>query len=140
MSESLSWCNIQAWFSHSLGLFMPTASLKRFKTSWSNCFVCHLNCWYKFVMDMLFLKFLHCHFVTIERSLCTCSLQRINLETNAYSRKGQMENCCQDLPVGALSSRTAPSVLVGALLKKVSLFFLKHTSYTQNKRDMEYID
>jgi len=42
--------------------------------------------------------------------------------TNAHSEKGQMTVCCQNLPVGALSSRTAPSVLVGELFKKFGLF------------------
>jgi hypothetical protein len=32
-----------------------------------------------------------------------------------------MEVCCQNLPLGALSSRSAPSVLVGALLKNVGI-------------------
>jgi hypothetical protein len=31
--------------------------------------------------------------------------------------------CCQNQPLGALSSRSAPSVLVGALFKKFGLFF-----------------
>jgi len=30
--------------------------------------------------------------------------------------------CCQNLPLGALSSHSAPSVLVGALFKKFGLF------------------
>jgi len=42
--------------------------------------------------------------------------------TNAYSETGQMAVCCQNLTLGALSSRSAPSVLVGALFKKFSLF------------------
>ena len=33
-----------------------------------------------------------------------------------------MAVCCQNLPVGALSSRSAPSLLVGALFKKICLF------------------
>ena len=33
-----------------------------------------------------------------------------------------MAVCCQNLPLGALSSRSAPSVLVGALFKKFGLF------------------
>jgi hypothetical protein len=42
--------------------------------------------------------------------------------TNAHSETGQMAICCQNLPLGALSSRNAPSVLVGALFKKFGLF------------------
>jgi hypothetical protein len=33
-----------------------------------------------------------------------------------------MTVCCQNLPLGALSIRSAPSVLVGALFKKFGLF------------------
>jgi hypothetical protein len=33
-----------------------------------------------------------------------------------------MAVCCQNLPLGALSSRSAPSVLGGALFKKFGLF------------------
>jgi hypothetical protein len=42
--------------------------------------------------------------------------------TNAHSETGQMAICCQNLLLGALSSRSAPSVLVGALFKKFGLF------------------
>ena len=42
--------------------------------------------------------------------------------TNAHSETGQMAVCCQNLTLGALSSRCALSVLVGALFKKLSLF------------------
>jgi hypothetical protein len=42
--------------------------------------------------------------------------------TNAHSKTGQMAVCCQNLPLGALSSRSVPSVLVGALFKKFSPF------------------
>ena len=34
-----------------------------------------------------------------------------------------MTICCQNLPLGALSSRSALSVLVGELFKKFGLFF-----------------
>jgi hypothetical protein len=42
--------------------------------------------------------------------------------TNAHSETGQMAVCCQNLPLGALSSRSAPSLLVGELFKKFGLF------------------
>ena len=42
--------------------------------------------------------------------------------TTVDSETGQMEVCCQILPLGELSSRSASSVLVGELLKKLSLF------------------
>ena len=35
---------------------------------------------------------------------------------------GQMAGCCQNLMLGALSSRSTLSVLVGALFKKFGLF------------------
>ena len=37
VSRPLSWCNIQAWFSHISNLFLQTASLERAKTFWYNC-------------------------------------------------------------------------------------------------------
>jgi hypothetical protein len=42
--------------------------------------------------------------------------------TNAHSETGQMAVCCQNLPLGALSSRSAPSLLFGALFKKFCIF------------------
>jgi len=42
--------------------------------------------------------------------------------TNAHSETGQMAVYCQNLTLGALSSRNALSVLVGALFKKFGLF------------------
>jgi hypothetical protein len=41
--------------------------------------------------------------------------------TNAHSKMGQMAVCCQNLPLGALSSHSAPSVLIGALFKMFGL-------------------
>jgi hypothetical protein len=42
--------------------------------------------------------------------------------TNAHSETGQMAVCRQNLPLGALSSHSAPSMLVGALFKTFGLF------------------
>jgi hypothetical protein len=42
--------------------------------------------------------------------------------TNAHSETGQMAVCCQNLTIGALSSRSALSLLLGALFKKFGLF------------------
>jgi len=42
--------------------------------------------------------------------------------TNAHSETGQMEVFCQNLPLGALSSRSAPSFPVGELFKKFGLY------------------
>ena len=43
-----------------------------------------------------------------------------------------MAVCCQNLPLGALSSRSAFSVLVGGLFKKFSLFFFEHAEIHEN--------
>jgi hypothetical protein len=48
---------------------------------------------------------------------CGCSST-----SNAHSETGKMAVCCQNLPLGALSSRSASSVLVGELFKKFCLF------------------
>jgi len=37
--------------------------------------------------------------------------------------------CCQNLPLGALRSRSAPSVVVGALFKKFGLFLNTPRTY-----------
>jgi hypothetical protein len=42
-----------------------------------------------------------------------------------------MTVCCQNLPLGALSSRSAPSLLVGALFKTIYLFF-EHAENQEN--------
>ena len=42
--------------------------------------------------------------------------------TNAHSETKQMAVCCQNLPLGVLSSHTTPSVLVGMVFKKCGLF------------------
>jgi hypothetical protein len=42
-----------------------------------------------------------------------------------------MAVCCQNLLLGALSSHSAPSVLVGALFKKFGLFF-EHAEIQEN--------
>jgi uncharacterized MnhB-related membrane protein len=45
----------------------------------------------------------------------------VALTNNAHSETGQMAVCCQNLTLGALSSRSALSVLIGALYKKFGL-------------------
>ena len=42
-----------------------------------------------------------------------------------------MAVCCQNLPLGALSSRSAPSTLVGELFRKFGLFF-EHAKIQEN--------
>jgi predicted TPR repeat methyltransferase len=48
------------------------------------------------------------------------------------AKGGQMAVCCQNLPLGELSSRSAPSVMVGELFKKFSHFF-EHRFITRLK-------
>ena len=43
-----------------------------------------------------------------------------------------MAVCCENLPLGALSSRSAPSVLVGELFKKFGIFFFEHAEIQEN--------
>jgi hypothetical protein len=59
----------------------------------------------------------------IRRTACArAQFSGCSSTTNAHSEKGQMAVCCQNLTLGALSSRSALSVLVGALLKNFGLF------------------
>ena len=59
----------------------------------------------------------------IRRTACArAKFSGYSSTTSAYSETGQMAFCCQNLPLGALSSRSAPSMLVGALFKS-SVFF-----------------
>jgi hypothetical protein len=59
----------------------------------------------------------------IRRTACARSqFSGCSSTTNAYSETKQMAVSCQNLPLGALSSRSASSVLVGALFKKFGLF------------------
>jgi hypothetical protein len=59
---------------------------------------------------------------TIRRTACArVQFSRCSSTTNAHSETGQMAVCCQNLPLGALSSCSATSVLVGAPFKKFGL-------------------
>jgi hypothetical protein len=53
--------------------------------------------------------------------------------TNAHSETGQTAVCCQNLLLGALSSCSAPSVLVGVLFKKFGFFWTRGDSGTCDK-------
>jgi hypothetical protein len=60
----------------------------------------------------------------IRRTFYACAqFSRCSSTTNARSETAQMAVCCQNLPPGALSSRSSPSLLVGELFKKFDLFF-----------------
>ena len=63
----------------------------------------------------------------IRRTACArAQFSGCSSTTNTHSETGKMAVCCQNLPLSALSSRSVPSVLVGALFKKFGLFF-EHT-------------
>ena len=65
----------------------------------------------------------------IRRTVCArAQFSGCRSTTNTHSRMGQMAVCCQTLMLDALSSRSALSVLVGALFKKFGLFLnMPHT-------------
>jgi hypothetical protein len=59
----------------------------------------------------------------IRRTACArAQFNGCSSTTNSHSETGQMAVCCQTLTLGALSSRSALSLLVGALFKKFGLF------------------
>ena len=58
----------------------------------------------------------------IRRTACArAQFSGCSSTTNAHTETGQMAVCCQNLTLGALNSRSALSVLVGALFKKFGL-------------------
>jgi hypothetical protein len=59
----------------------------------------------------------------IRRTACACAqFGGCSSTNNAHSEAGQMAVCCQNLTLGAYSSLSALSLLVGALFKKFFLF------------------
>jgi hypothetical protein len=67
----------------------------------------------------------------IRRTACArAQFSGCSSTTNAHSETGQIAVCCQNLTLGALSSRSALSVLFGALFKKFGLFF-EHALYVK---------
>jgi hypothetical protein len=58
--------------------------------------------------------------MSISRRATSAELSKCT--TNAHSETGQTAVCCQNLPLGALSSRSAPSMLM-ANYSKSSVFF-----------------
>jgi hypothetical protein len=57
---------------------------------------------------------------------------------NTHSETGQMVVCCQNLPLGALGSRSAPSLLFGELFKKFGLFSTQGDSGKCDKRTVRH--
>jgi hypothetical protein len=59
----------------------------------------------------------------IRRTACArAQFNGCSSTTNAHSETGQMRISCQNLPLGGVCRSSAPSVLVGTLFKKFSLF------------------
>jgi hypothetical protein len=59
----------------------------------------------------------------IQRTACaSAQFSGCSTTTNPHSEMGQMAVCCQSLTLGALSSCSTLSVLVGVLLKSSVLF------------------
>ena len=66
----------------------------------------------------------------IRRIACARSqFSRCSSTTNAHSETGRMAVCSQHLALGALSSRSGLSMLVGALFKKFGLFLNKPCTF-----------
>jgi hypothetical protein len=118
---------------------ISTESALRLLSAPSVCLVKQLKCVGKIVTKFAakFHKYTHTHTHTHTRCssssfIVTLSLIRrtacgraqfsgFSSTTNAHSDTGQMTVCCKNLRLGAISSRSALSVLVGALFKKVGL-------------------
>jgi hypothetical protein len=82
--------------------------------------------------------FLNLHLSLIRRTACTrAHFSGCSSTTNAHSETGRMAVCCQNLTLGALSSRSALSMMVGALFKKFGLFL--NTVVLQTKPENNYI-
>jgi hypothetical protein len=76
----------------------------------------------KFLLKNFQMRRVSAKFV-IRRTACArAQFNGCSSTTNAHSEMGQMAVHCQNLTLGALSSRSALSVLVGALFKKFNLF------------------
>jgi hypothetical protein len=59
----------------------------------------------------------------IGRTACArAQLSGCSSTINVHSETEQIAVCCQNLPLGALNSRSAPSLLVGELFKKFGIF------------------
>jgi hypothetical protein len=58
--------------------------------------------------------------------------------TNAYNLMGQMAVCCQNLMLGALSSCSELSVLVGALFKKFGLFLNTPGMFSWHRQEQRF--
>ena len=120
--------------------FKPVIALRSAHTVLSVCLVKQLECLCK-LFTKLAAKF-HTHTRTHAHARARCSSSSIivtlslirrtacardqfsecSSTTNAYSETGQIAVCCQNLTLGALSSRSALSMLVGEVFKMFGLF------------------
>jgi len=136
----LMWKVVQAWDLHRptfcpFKTLKPLIALRSAHTVLSVCLVKQLKCLCKMFTKFAakfhththththartFFKLFHCHFVTNPTNCAQFS--GCNSTTNARSETGQMAVCCQNLTLGAFSSRSALCVLVGALFKEFGLF------------------
>jgi hypothetical protein len=81
----------------------------------------------------LFFKLFHCH--SDEQLVHVLSSADVARRFNAHSETGRMAVCFQNLTLGALSSRNALSVLVGALFKKFDIFLSTPRISMKNSND-----
>jgi len=108
----------------------PLIALRSAHTVLSVCLVKQLKCickiFTKFASKFHTLTFFFKLFVTlslIRRTACArAEFSGCSSTTNAHSETGEMAVCCQNLALGAPSSHSALSMLVGALFKKFGLF------------------
>jgi len=92
---------------------------------WTECNSCLLF-WVKISVISTINIFSTCYFMyyisTYIRGVFSAQFSGCSSTTNAHSETRQMVVCCQNPTLGALCSRCALSVLVGALFKKIGLF------------------
>jgi hypothetical protein len=81
---------------------------------WQQTAICPVSLWALVVELHLWTEHVHKLSVRlIRRTVCArVHFSGCSSKTNAHSETGQMTVCCQNLPLGALSSRRAPSLLV----------------------------
>jgi len=63
---------------------------------------------------------------------CNIQFSGCSSTNNAHRETGRMAVCCQNLTLGALNSRSAFSMPVGALFKKFGLFLNTPRKYRMN--------
>ena len=126
------------WHSALFKMLKPFIALRSAHTVFPVCFIKQLK-----YLCKIFTKFAakfhthtHTHTMLFFKLFDTLSLiwrtacahtqfSRCSSITNAHSEKGQMAVWCQNLTLGALSSRNMLSVLVGALLKSSVSFWTR---------------